>query len=144
MELFNDLIRDLQLVDVPLSNRRFTWCNNRSKPTHSKLDRTFISPDFSLQFTKISLRALEVLTSDHAPLLLSFANEQTPKRIFKMELFWLTNPHATEIIQTTWNEISVSHFHGIQRFSTYCKMVHERLRSWHCTNFDEIEKQLLF
>lgn len=87
IEMSNDLIRDLQLVDVPLSNRQFTWCNNRPEPTHSKLDRILISPDISLQFTLISLKALEVLASDHAPLLLSFTDEQTQIRSFKMELF---------------------------------------------------------
>lgn len=49
MSLFNDLIRDLDLIDIPLRNRRFTWCSNRPEPTHSKLDRIFITPDLSLQ-----------------------------------------------------------------------------------------------
>lgn len=129
MALFNDLIRDLQLVDVPLTNRRYTWCNNRPDPTHSKLDRILITLDISLQFALISLKALEVLASDHAPLVLSFANEQTTKRSFKMELFWLTNPSATEIIQSTWNDVSQAHdYQGVQRFKFYCDLIHKRLR----------------
>lgn len=100
MELFNDLIRDLQLVDVPLTNRRFTWCNNRPDPTHSKLDRMFISPDLSLQFQLVSLKALEMLTSDHAPLSLSFNNESTRCRPYKVELFfWDFDPSDLTFIK---------------------------------------------
>lgn len=67
MLLFNDLIRDLQLIDVPLENRRFTWCSNRPAPSHSKINRVFLAPEIALQFTLISLRDLEVMVSDHAP-----------------------------------------------------------------------------
>lgn len=144
MDLFNDLIRDLQLVDVPLSNRQFTWCNNIPEPTHSRLDRIFLSPDMAAQFPSFSLKATEVLASDHAPLILSLIQQRSTKRHFKMELFWLKNPEATYIIHTTWNEISQLHTGGIQKFNTYYELLHSWLRSWHCTNFTEIEKQLKF
>lgn len=39
MSEFNDLIGELQLIDVPIKNRKFTWSNKRPAPTMSKLDR---------------------------------------------------------------------------------------------------------
>lgn len=103
MSLFNDLLRVLQLIDIPLKNRRFTWCSNRPAPTHSKIDRIFVAPEISIQFSLVSLNALQVLVSDHAPLLLNCINEPCPKRLYKLELFWFSNPHAISIIHENWN-----------------------------------------
>ena len=66
-------------------------------------------------------------------------------RSYKMELFWLSNAMATEIIKETWSEVSATHQQqGVHRFRKYCEMVHQRLRNWHCSNFDEMDQQLLF
>ncbi|XP_078151943.1 uncharacterized protein LOC144547228 [Carex rostrata] len=142
MSLFNDLIRDLQLIDIPLKNRQFTWCSNRPQPSHSKIDRIFVSPDLSQQFSLLSLHALEVLVSDHAPLLLNCVTEPNPRRHFKIELFWLTNSQATNIIQEVWNQNKEDL--SLQRFNLSVQSMHGRLRDWHCNNFSEVEKQLHF
>lgn len=143
MSLFNDLVQDLELIDIPLKNRRYTWCSNRPQPSHSRLDRIFVAPELSLQFTMLSLNALEILVSDHAPLLLNCMNEPNPRRQHKMELFWLTNPHAVSIIQNTWIEGDVNE-HALHRFEKKSAELHTRLRAWHCQNFTETEKQLQF
>lgn len=36
---FNNTIDALGLLKIPLTNRSFTWSNNRSQPTFVKLDR---------------------------------------------------------------------------------------------------------
>lgn len=103
MSLFNDFIRDTTLIDVPLKNRHFTWSNDRPHPSHSKIDRVFIDPSLSLQFPIVSLQALPQTVSDHAPLVLTYTNELSPKRSFKMELFWLSNLEAIKIIHEAWS-----------------------------------------
>lgn len=47
MNLFNDLIRDMQVIDIPLKNRMFTWSSKRPEPVFSKLDRIFVSTEWS-------------------------------------------------------------------------------------------------
>lgn len=42
MSLFNDLIRDTALIDVPLHNRRYTWASSRPNPSHSRIDRILV------------------------------------------------------------------------------------------------------
>lgn len=143
MSLFNDLIREMEVIDIPLQNRKFTWCSNRPDPSHSRIDRILIAPELSLQFPLITMQAMEVLVSDHAPLLLSCRKPTTPKRLYKMELFWLSNPQATAIIQEIWSNGDRS-LNELQRFSSNCERMHKRLRDWHCHNFDDIEKQMQF
>lgn len=94
----------------------------------------------------LSLKALAGVVSDHVPLLLISTNEQTNKRPFKMELFWLSHRESTQIIRDTWiegrNGTEGNINDKIQKFQRYCHHVHNRLRSWHCQNFSDIEKQL--
>lgn len=66
---FNDLIRELQLIDVQLQNRDYTWSNKQPVPIFSKLDRCFLSSDWALMYPIITLTALEIIVSDHVPLL---------------------------------------------------------------------------
>ena len=96
MEAFNDMIRNLQLKDVPLKNRDFTWSSKRPVPTFSRLDRVFVSPEWSLQFPVITLTALGMVTSDHVPLILNCKQRQAMPATLRMKLFWLGYPEVKE------------------------------------------------
>lgn len=143
MTLFNDFIRDAALIDVPLQNRRYTWASNRPQPSHSRIDRIFVDPTLSQLFTMVSLKALPNVVSDHAPLLLSCSNEATPRRKFKMELFWMTNPEASEIIRSSWKVGGTNVGQNpLVAFQQNSKHIHLKLRTWHCSKFTDIEQQL--
>lgn len=71
MQLFNDFVAGAGLVDTPLRNRLFTWSSKRPQPIFSKLDRVFITIEWTEAYPVITLEALEVLVSDHAPLVLT-------------------------------------------------------------------------
>lgn len=43
MNLFNEVISDLDLVEIPFSGRNFTWSNMQVDPLVVKLDRVFTS-----------------------------------------------------------------------------------------------------
>lgn len=42
--MFNDAINSLELIELPLRDRAFTWYNNHEDPTLVRLDRAFIKP----------------------------------------------------------------------------------------------------
>lgn len=74
MDLFNQFIQDAALIDIPLKNRQYTWSNKRPQPTFSKIDRVFVSTHWNITYPLITLEALEMMVSDHAPLLLTCKN----------------------------------------------------------------------
>lgn len=43
MNLFNEVISDLDLVEIPFSGRNFAWSNMQADPLVVKLDRVFTS-----------------------------------------------------------------------------------------------------
>jgi endonuclease/exonuclease/phosphatase family metal-dependent hydrolase len=89
--LFNAVINSLNLRELELSERQYTWTNNLQMPTYEKLDRILLSTDWKLKYPKVSVHALTREISGHSPLLLD--SEQPPKQnnanMFKFELSWL-------------------------------------------------------
>lgn len=102
MDLFNELILELQLVDVPLKNRAYTWCNKRPRPVFSKIDRCFISPEWSTIYPVITLQANEMIISDHVPLILTLKHSHHVKRQPKIELFWMRDSEMNQAVSKLW------------------------------------------
>ncbi|XP_078173997.1 uncharacterized protein LOC144567705 [Carex rostrata] len=101
MDLFNQFIRTAGLVDVPLKNRAYTWSSKRPTPTFSKLDRVFTSPEWPLQYP-----AMEMVVSDHVPLLMSCRNQATVSRNPKLETFWFRYEIPKHMVHMLWAEDS--------------------------------------
>ena len=55
--LFNAVIDSLNLREVKLSGRQFTWANNRTVPTYEKLDRVLVDTEWENKYPLVSVRA---------------------------------------------------------------------------------------
>jgi endonuclease/exonuclease/phosphatase family metal-dependent hydrolase len=70
MGRFRRLLNELELVEIDLLGRQFTWSNEREAPTLVRLDRVFVTTDWDQLFPDCILQALASSISDHCPLLL--------------------------------------------------------------------------
>lgn len=68
MAAFKDAIQDLELRELNLRGRKFTWSNDS---TQTRIDRTFCTAEWDFMMPGCMLQALSSLVSDHTPLLLS-------------------------------------------------------------------------
>ena len=46
MNDFSDFVGNCGLIDLPMTNRKFTWTDGRTSPTLVRLDRFFINSAF--------------------------------------------------------------------------------------------------
>jgi hypothetical protein len=67
---FRRAVASLELQDLHLHGRSFTWSNEWESPTLVRLDRVVVSVDWDKRFPNSHLRALGSNVSDHRPLLL--------------------------------------------------------------------------
>ena len=90
--MFNAIIESLNLRELELTGRKYTWANYAEVPTYEKLDLILITTDWEQKFLLASVQALTREISDHTPLLLDAGNpsHQGNSRNFKFELGWLT------------------------------------------------------
>jgi exonuclease III len=69
--LFNAIIDGLNLREIEMLGRKFTWANSRAQPTYERLDRVLASTEWEQQYPLATVVALSREISDHTPLLLS-------------------------------------------------------------------------
>ncbi|KAE8655648.1 hypothetical protein F3Y22_tig00117021pilonHSYRG00103 [Hibiscus syriacus] len=70
MNIFRDFVSKANLLDLPLSGGRFTWCNNRELPTFERLDRFLVDQRLVSLFPKLSQSLQARSVSDHNIILL--------------------------------------------------------------------------
>jgi hypothetical protein len=85
---FRRLLNDLELSELHLSGRLFTWSNERLHPTLERIDRMFVSEGWGSLYPRSYLQALSSRCSDHDPLLLQFDDGFNPKWRFRFQAFW--------------------------------------------------------
>jgi hypothetical protein len=72
--VFNAIIESLNLQEIALSGRQFTWDNRRENPTYEKLDRVLSIVNWEQKFPLVTVRALTRSGLDHTPLLIDSGN----------------------------------------------------------------------
>jgi hypothetical protein len=89
--MFNTIIESLDLCEIAMFGRQFTWANRHETPTFKKLDRSLASAEWENKFPLVSVRALTRSVSGYTPLLID-SGEQVHlgnKVHFSFEFSWL-------------------------------------------------------
>jgi endonuclease/exonuclease/phosphatase family metal-dependent hydrolase len=73
--VFNANIEHLNLREIAISGRQFTWASRREVPTYEKLDRVLASISWEQKFPLVTVRALTRADSDHTPILIDSGGE---------------------------------------------------------------------
>jgi hypothetical protein len=105
--IFNAIIESLDLREIALSGRQFTWANRRTSPTYEKLDRILARVEVEQKFPLLSMRALTRSGSDHTPLLLDFGSPAHGGKStnFSFELSWLRQEGFIDMVKNEWRSI---------------------------------------
>jgi hypothetical protein len=119
--LFNAVIDSLDLREVTMVVRQFTWANSLPEPTFEKLDRVLMDANWESKFPMVFVRApLERIEgfSDHAPILLTTGTPTpTSKHRFKFELGWLQREGFHDMVKNVWERLVAANS-PIQRWNS--------------------------
>ena len=102
MNRFRQFVDDQELKEMYMHGRKFTWSNERTVPTLTKIDRVLISVNWELENPSYLLQALSTGVSDHAPLHLSTSANFCPKKRFRFELFWTRMEGFEDVVREAW------------------------------------------
>jgi hypothetical protein len=102
------VIDGLNLRELVMSGRRFTWANSMPNPTYEKLDRILVSTEWEEKFPLAKVMTLSRDISDHAPLLLDTgrAPSNGSQPLFKFKLDWLLRDRFTDMVREIWESTS--------------------------------------
>ena len=102
--IFNAIIHSLDLREIELSGRQYTWASRRAIPTLEKLDRILASVEWEQKFPLVSVRALTRAGSDHNPLLIDSGEgaHLGNRSLFSFELAWLCQEGFYGMVRHEW------------------------------------------
>lgn len=101
MGAFREAIDTLQMKEIKLLGKKYTWTNNR---THTRIDRAFCTTDWEAMLPSCELQADTSASSNHCALLLVGDVHRTVYRGFKFESFWPQIPGFMEVVSNAWNQ----------------------------------------
>jgi hypothetical protein len=142
--LFNAVIDSLDLREVSMIGRQFTWANSLPDPTYQKLDSVLMDADWESKFPMVSVRALKRIEGlfDHAPILMTIGIPRPPSNHqFKFELGWLQRDSFHDMVKSVW-ERPITAASPIQRLNMKLRNLRSHLSGWarHMTGVLKKEK----
>lgn len=106
--LFNEMINNVGLIEIPLVERAYTWSNKRENPTLVRLDRCLVNLDWDDSFPNTCLASLTRDASDHVPLLLTASTTIPKGGCFRFENSW----HRHQAFKESMRSVIASTING--------------------------------
>jgi exonuclease III len=129
--VFNAIIEHLDLREIALSGRQYTWANRRESPTFEKLDRVLASVAWEQKFPLVTVRALTRTGSDHAPILIDSGIKahlgNRPR--FSFELHWLRHDGFYDMIVREWQSVTTGSA-PMDRWLNKLRHIRRFLKGW--------------
>jgi hypothetical protein len=102
MGRFRRFLDDVEIKEIPLLGRKFTWSNERASPTLVRLDHAFCCLGWEEVFPDSALQSTASVVSDHCPLVLGMKVCTSGKRHFHFESFWPKVPGFLDAVMQNW------------------------------------------
>jgi hypothetical protein len=129
--LFNAVIDGLNLREIEMSGRKFTWANSRSVPTYEKLDRVLANTEWEQRFPLVTVDALTREISDHTPILLNTGENviRGGQPEFKFELSWFLQEQFIETVTRVWESVNYGAT-PMKKWQNKIRRLRKFLRGW--------------
>ena len=129
MFIFNDIIQELGLLELPLKGRNYTWSNMQEQPLLQQLDWFFTTPTWSLTYPNTVVLPLVKSVSDHTPCKIRIDSKVPKATLFRYNNYWAQLPRFFDTVATAWfsNSCSSSNTRNI---SIKLKTVRAALKKW--------------
>lgn len=102
---FRSKLNILELKEIYLNGRRYTWSNERTRPTLEKVDHVFCTTSWEDMYPNYCLTAVGSAISDHCPLLLDTNVDLCMGKRFKFEAFWTRADGFMQTVVEAWDSI---------------------------------------
>ncbi|WJX68115.1 hypothetical protein P8452_52517 [Trifolium repens] len=138
--LFNLLLENLEVEDLQLMGRKFTWIKPNGACA-SRLDRILVSSNWRDIWGEVSLWTLQRDVSDHCPLILKYTNWDWGPKPFRFNNHWLRHKKFKEVVCTHWSKPVEARWMGIV-FKDKLKVLKLAIKKWNKENYGEADNKI--
>ncbi|CAL5339220.1 unnamed protein product [Camellia sinensis] len=140
MSEFNEFLEKMELCDLPMLGRRFTWCNSVEGERWSRIDRFVVDLEW-LEVFRLKQWGLPRIVSDHCPLLLMEDVRNWGPRPFRFINAWFLHPDFKTVVKKSWEEANALGWAGYRLKGKLAKLKSD-LTKWNVDVFDNMKHQL--
>ncbi|GAU48515.1 hypothetical protein TSUD_244350 [Trifolium subterraneum] len=137
---FNSFIDDNNLIDLPLSGRKFTWFKGDGL-SMSRLDRFLLSEEWCLTWPNCTQTASLRGLSDHCSLVLSANEDDWGSRPSRMLKCWRDVPGYKGFVKDKWNSFQVDGWGGFV-LKEKLRMIKTALKDWHTAHAQNLPSRI--
>ena len=137
MKTFDELIREIGLVDPPLRNAKFTWSNFREQPICCRLDRFMFFVEWGALFPHLRQEVEVRAVSDHNPIILDSSPPNWGPSPFRFENMWLEHRGFDKVFEKWWKECMVQGWEGY-KFLSRLKCIKFLVKRWNLEIFGDL------
>lgn len=137
MNDFNRFINNLELMDMPMLGRQYTWGNSRH---WSRIDRFLVNPEW-LEWFKLKVWGLPRLLSDHCPIVLMEDDRDWGPKPFRFISAWVLHPLFLKEIQKVGKNTQLDGWTGYIIMAKL-RSLKLALKKWNSEVFGNIESQI--
>lgn len=135
---FRNFMNRLELKDMYLHGRRYTWSNEQLHTILVRLDRVLYNQPWNELFPNALLQGLSSADSDHCPLLLTSNALFRPQRRFMFENMWVRLEGFNDVVPAAWDKATKSsdpytNLHNKLSFTA------KQLKSWASSLLSDIQ-----
>ncbi|GKV26308.1 hypothetical protein SLEP1_g35639 [Rubroshorea leprosula] len=139
MRDFDEFIETTGLVDIKLTNRRYTWYKPDGT-ARSRLDRFLLSTEMNNLGGEWIQQGLPRNISDHCAMVLKSKTTDWGPRPFRVLDAWKQHPDFKKAVEDKWREMAVEGYAGY-KCQQKLKLLKEFLRGWNKEVFGNMEAQ---
>ena len=140
MQDFSESISFFGLLYIPLEGGSYTWSNNRTDVSMSRIDRFLYSMDWEDHFPSIHQKHLPRLLFDHYLIMLKCGDFSRGRRPFRFENMWLRSDGFVNQVKEWWESY---HFEGTPSFILARKLraLKLDLKKWNVEVFGNVQNR---
>ena len=138
---FNSLISNLNLIDLALTDRKFSWSRSITSNSKALLDRYLCSTNWFSHYPNTIITSLPRIYSDHNPLILQTDSISTiSRKTIRFEKSWITHEGFTELLVTWWQSFQLEHDLG-NSWKFKLQFLRKKLRGWNSNIQGEMRRK---
>jgi len=104
MNKFKSIIDELEIKELHLHGRRFTWTSETDDPTVTRIDHIFCTREWEAENSNCYVQAITSSKSDYCPMLLTCNPFQQQCKGFRFESFWTRLLGFSDTDQEAWSK----------------------------------------
>lgn len=108
MMRFRELVNRLELLDLTLHVRKYTWSKEGQNPTFVRLDRFMVNSEWTSSYPNTIQKAAIASISNHCLLICTSHTKFPTANIFRIENTWLKDEEFKQMVCTIWTSMAVA------------------------------------